>query len=127
MTELSFVQRVSFFLFAPTLKLCLNPLVYTELTIISYGYKFNICIPSNCKYNNSSYHWLIPRMQYICSHMTAKLLTLKLKHIINVFINSTRISLLTVTLALIKDEGIDHSWFLMNGKPRKKTQKHCHV
>ena len=36
---------------------------------------------------------------YICSHMTEKLLTLMLKHIINDFINSTKISLLTMTLA----------------------------
>ena len=38
-----------------------------------------------CKYNNSSYHQLITKKQYIYSHMTEKLLTLTLKHIINVF------------------------------------------
>ena len=38
-----------------------------------------------CKYNNSSYHRLITRMQYICSHMTGMLLTFMLKHFINMF------------------------------------------
>ena len=37
------------FLFAPTEQGCLNPLVYTELTIKLYAYKYNECIPSNVK------------------------------------------------------------------------------
>ena len=70
--------------------------------VISLTY---IYIPSNVKKlfaNIITPHiirQLITRKQYICSHMTEKLLTLTLKKIINVFRNSTKISWLTVTLA----------------------------
>ena len=63
------------------------------------------CIPSNVErlFANiiTTHNWLITRKQYICSHMTEKLLTLTLKHILNVLINSTKISWLTVTLAYL--------------------------
>ena len=106
--------------------------MFTEFTIKRYVYKFNMYThPIKhqkiiCKYNNSSYHQLIIRKQYICSHMTEKLLTFMLKHIINVFINLLYENKFADcdTGLLIKDGWNDQSWFLMNGKSRKKKNKH---
>ena len=83
------------------------------------------CIPANVKRllanNNSSYHQLLTRKQYICSHMTEKLMTLM--HVFYKFYEDKFAD--CDTGLLIKDGWNDQSWFLINGKSRsKKTQKH---
>ena len=94
-----------------------------SLTYVSHQMSKNIC-----EYNNFPYRQLMTRRQYICSHMTEKLLTLTLKHIINVFYKFYQDKFADCdTGLLIKDEGNDHSWFLMNSKSRKKNTKTCHV